>query len=292
MSSKYIIIVGGNSEAGRSALEAVRDIGEAVKVLGTTSGEKDIDGYDHTIPGIDLNDALAAEKVRDAVLSYAGGNLAPDTVQALVFTPAFGPIGYPIPVAPIEDARAALAFSYTPMMRMADLLHPQLSIGYSAFFWLAHTRVGYGAMAYAKLALDYTAFREPERFRAIRGGTFRSPATRGIGLLLQRAMKKTPHQGLIDLGERYKEKGGKFSDFFFDYAFAQENAAFGERFETPHRPTTRDDLKAAAKKILTGETKAPVVSVIGDWMWDEHEMPEIGEGFTIKDQVLKELGFD
>ncbi len=289
MSSKYILIVGGSSEAGRSALEAAREAGGA-SVIGTTSGDKNIDGYDHTIPGIDLNDAQAPEKIRDGMLSYAGGTLAPGAVTALFFTPAFGPIGYPIPAAPIEDVREALAFSYTPMMRTAELLKPQVTVGYSAFFWLPHTRVGYGAMAYAKLALDYTVFRKPGQFRAIRGGTFRSPATRGIGLLLQRALRKTPHQELKDLGARYKDKGGKFSDFFFEYAFSQEDAAFGDRFDTPHRPTNRDDLKAAAKKIITGESKAPVISVIGDWMWEEYELPEIGEGFEIQDQVLKEQG--
>ena len=311
MQTKNYLIIGGRSEAGQSAIEAIREYHGAIreyhqaireadqasasetpgaKIFATSSaadaGPDAVNGADVVIPGIDLNQESAAERVISALDA-----MQKPAIDILFFTPAFGPIGYPIRAATNPDADLAIQFSVTPMRALADALEPRLTVGYSAFYWLPHARVGYGSMSYAKVLLDTLAHRQPDRFRAIRGGTFRSPATRGIGLLLQRALKTTEHDELKELGQEFKKGGGKFSEFFFNFAFSHEARAFGGDFKTPHRATTRDDLKQATLGLLQGED-APVLSVIGDWVWPEREMPALDpEVFRIKDEVLKRHGF-
>ena len=264
--TKTYLIIGGRSEAGQSAIAAIREAQPGARIIGTTSAEPPED---------------AAGQAADR----AGA------IDVIFFTPAVGPIGYPISAATNEDADAAIAFSAQPLRQLADRLQPRLSVGYSAFYWLPHAMVGYGSMAYAKLMLDMLAHNDPRRFRIIRGGTFRSPATRGIGLLLQRALKSPPHAELKELGARYKATGGKFSDFFFNFASEQENIAFGEFHMDDHRATDREDLTKATLMMLRGETTAPGICVIGDWIWTEEQMPELDrEVFKIQNEVLKRHG--
>lgn len=270
------LIVGGRSEAGQSALTAILEFDPSARIFATSSKSDGVAGAE-LIPNIDLNDSAAAEKIAAA--------LGDVELWALFFTPAFGPIGYPIRDASAEDARAALAFSFDPMKALADRLRPQMTVGYSAFYWLPHTRAAYGAMAFAKIALDRLCFREPERFRAVRAGTFLSQATRGIGLLLQRKLRDTPHAEIRDLGERWRASGKKFGEFFFEYAFENERAAFGSRFTTPHRATTGEDLRRITLKLLRNEITAPVASVIGDWTWSEAEAPVLDSDFKLADQL-------
>ncbi|MCR9145213.1 MAG: SDR family NAD(P)-dependent oxidoreductase [bacterium] len=292
------LIVGGRSEAGQSAIQAIREhhANAAARIIATSSaadaGMDSVPGADAVIAGIDLNQPDAAESLMQGLRNLDPDTPEPPAIDVLFFTPAFGPIGYPIRAATVADAEEAIQFSVAPMRALADGLKPRLTVGYSAFYWLPHARVGYGSMSYAKVLLDTLAHEESERFRAIRGGTFRSPATRGIGLLLQRALKTTEHLELKELGAEYKKGGGKFSDFFFKYAFSHEAQAFGEQFaQTPHRPTERDDLKQATLRILQGED-APVLCVIGDWVWPENQMPDLdADVFRIKDEVLNRHGF-
>lgn len=302
MQTTNYLIVGGRSVASQSALQAIREFHAAsdssARIFATsssaTAGPESIEGLtssDVVIPGIDLNDVDAADRIIQA-LDNEDTKLTQSSIDIVFFTPAFGPIGYPIRAATNEDAETAIQFSVAPMRKLSDTLQPRLTIGYSAFYWLPHARVGYGSMSYAKVLLDTLAHEQPNRFRAIRGGTFRSPATRGIGLLLQRALKTTEHSELKDLGAAHKDKGGKFSDFFFNFAFSHETKAFQERFPTiPHRATERADLEKATLQILRGED-APVLCVIGDWIWRETEMPPLDpEVFQIKAEVLKQHGF-
>jgi hypothetical protein len=301
MQTTNYLIVGGRSEAGQSAIQAVReyhaDDGGEARIIATSSaaneGSDAVPGADLVIPGIDLNQSDAAERLIQAIRDQSAGSGAElSEVDTIFFTPAFGPIGYPIRAATPADAETAIQFSVAPMRALSDALRPRRTVGYSAFYWLPHALVGYGSMSYAKVLLDTLAHEQPERFRAIRGGTFRSPATRGIGLLLQRALRTTEFAELKELGAEFKKGGGKFSDFFFDFAFSHENRAFGEEFApTPHRATQREDLKHATLRILKGDP-APVLCVIGDWVWAEKKMPELDpKTFQIKAEVLKRHGF-
>lgn len=257
--------------AGQAAIAAIKEFAPGTKIIATSSGDKDVPGVSETIRGIDLN------KPDSWKLVAAGVAGSP---RALFFTPAFGPLGYPIAETPENDVRAALQFSFDPMVALHEALQPELTIGFSAFYWLAHTLAAYGSMAYVKINQEKIAIANPDRYKMVRAGTFRSTATRGIGLLLQRAVRDTKHEPIRKLGEAWKASGKKFGDFFFDYACESERLSFGTRFPQPHRQTDEADLKRAIGRILAGE-KAPIVNVIGDWIWTDTELPSLPSDFKL-----------
>ena len=271
------LIVGGNSVAGKTAATAARAVDPEARIVATTSGSGTVAGADQTIGGVDLNDPATLDRVTDA--------LQGQSLRALFFTPAFGAIGYPVAATPAEDIQGSLAFSFDPMVALTDALKPELSVGYTAFYWLPHTLAAYGSMAYVKIAQEKKALAEPDRYRMIRAGTFASKATRGIGLLLQRQLRSTKHEELLAMGRLWKESGKKFGDFFFDYAFQSERGMCGDRFDAPHRATEDADLTRAARMILEGES-APIINVIGEWTWTEAALPELDPGqFRLLDRV-------
>ncbi len=273
------LIVGGNSVAGRTAARAIRTLDPAAFVIATTSGAEAVAGAEQTITGIDLARADSVDSIPAAI--------GPEGLRALFFTPAFGAIGYPVAATPQTDLAGSLAFSFDPMVRLAERVRPAFCVGYSAFYWLPHTLAAYGSMAYVKIAQEKLAVREPDRFRMIRAGTFASKATRGIGLLLQRELRKTEHAALIEMGRLWKESGRKFGDFFFDFAYRSERDMFGEKFKSPHRPTAEDDLVGAARMVLeAGSGGPPIVNVIGDWVWTDRALPDLPEDtFRLLDRV-------
>lgn len=264
--SPIFLIVGGSSVAGRAALNVLRKRYPDARLFATSSGEKTVSGASVTIGHIDLNSDTAVIRICDEL-----EKVGVSAVDGLIFTPASGPIGYPIKKTPEEDIQIALRFSVQPMIELHRLLKSPRTIGFSAFYWLPHTLTAYGSMAFAKIAQERLAVTDPS-FQMIRAGTFESRATRGICLLLQRSLRDTPHSEIQDLGARWKESGRKFSDFFFDYAFESEREAFGSRFSEPHRATTQSDLERALLRALD-EDRPPIVNVIGDWLWTDSKMP-------------------
>ncbi len=262
------LIVGGSSVAGQASLAAVRRVHPAWKIAATSSKAADVPGADITIPGIDLFEPGARAKIPDQ-----------KGIRLLVFTPAFGPIGYPVAGATPEDVAKAVLFSVAPMEELAARMLPEKVIGFSAFYWLRHTLAAYGSMAYAKIAQEKLAVDRSE-FHMVRAGTFESKATRGIGLLLQRALRDTPHAEIRALGDAWRESGKKFGEFFMDFAFESERMQLGSLFESPHRPTNAQDLENAVVRILSGEG-APIVNVIGDWQWVDAALPRLPAAFKL-----------
>ena len=277
------LVVGGRGEAGQSAIEAIRSEAPAAWIAATSSNETAVPGASSTIQGIDLADRDAPAKIEAALGERA------KRLNALFFTPAFGPIGYPVRAATPEDVREALEFSFRPMVELSNGLNPKVTVGYSAFYWLPHSLAGYGSMAYAKLALEQAAVKHPERFRVVRAGTFRSQATRGIGLLLFRKIRNTPHAELQDLAARFEKSDKKFTEFFFEHAFQSEAATYGADFQSPHRPTTRTDLTLCNRRILGGES-APRINVIGDWVWTSDSLPALPAAFALDHDPGKQYG--
>lgn len=271
----HAVIVGGGGSAGQSALAAIRREFPSARVTGTTSGSADLPGYDSTIHAVDLN-----QDVVDRVAAQAGSS-----VDVLIFTPAFGPLGFPVREATEAQVEEALRFSVRPMVQLAEALRAGLTVSYSAFYWLEHTLAAYGSMAYAKLAQERLAIREPARFRVVRAGTFRSKATRGITILLQRQMRSPTGGPGADLVAAYRKSGLKFPDFFFGFAFSSEQRAFGGRFESPHRETGPDDLTQATADVLSGRRSEPIVNVIGGWRWTDNVLPTLGPDFPLAQQL-------
>lgn len=266
------LIIGASSEAGQSALAAVREFEPDALIVATTSrGVDDADSQDHggadrTIYNVDLASDEAVDRITAAIQ---------EPIDVMFYTPAFGPVGFPISESGGSDIRQALNFSYHPLVRLTERLAVRTTVAYSSFYWLPHISIAYGAMGAAKYAVEKLALNHPEQYRVIRSGTFFSKSTRGISLMIQRAVKSTQDGNLLDLVQRWKASGMKFQEYFFYYAHSVEREEFAERFaDRPHRHTTRDDLKAQALEILRG-TDGPIRNVIGDWSWTDYEMPPL-----------------
>ena len=267
------LIIGASSEAGQSALAALREFEQeqqtSFEIITTTSRASDtaIEGASQTIGEVNLAEAGAAERILNAVSG---------PIDVMFYTPAFGPVGYPIARTNQNDVNQALDFSYHPLVRLSEELPTRRTIAYSSFYWLPHISVAYGAMGAAKFALEKLALDNPERYRIIRSGTFFSKSTRGISLMIKRALKSTDSGFLQPLVDRWQASGLGFQDYFFHYAHSVERETFEQRFTgQPHRHTTRDDLKEQALAVLRG-SDAPIHNVIGDWRWTDNALPPIG----------------
>lgn len=128
-----------------------------------------------------------------------------------------------------------------------------------------------------KKKMEEWALQNPSRRKIIRAGSFFSQSVRGITILLQRMGKKSQDPDLHNLLKLQKESGLNFPDFFLDYVSKQEEASFSSRFpNVPFRLTSQDDLKKALISILEGES-APIVSLVGDWVWTENSLPDMPE---------------
>ncbi|MEQ9365465.1 MAG: SDR family NAD(P)-dependent oxidoreductase [Leptospirales bacterium] len=260
------LIVGASSEAGQSALDALREHRPKARIIATTSREADIPGADRTVHGVDLAGAGAVETITNAVA---------EKIDVMFYTPAFGPVGFPISESGGSDIQKALDFSFHPLVQLTERLGVKTTVAYSSFYWLPHISIAYGAMGAAKYAVEKLALDHPERYRVIRSGTFLSKSTRGISLMIQRAVKSTEDGNLLDLVKRWKASGMKFQEYFFHYAHSVEREEFAARFgDLPHRLTTREDLRRQALEILRGDD-GPIRNVIGDWTWTDREMPPL-----------------
>lgn len=98
-----------------------------------------------------------------------------------------------------------------------------------------------------------------------------------VSIILQRTMKKTNNPDLLTLKRRYEDSGQKFMDFFLSYAWEHEKDAFQSQFEIPYRPTERKDLSRGLGLVL--ESSAPIVTVLGDWSFEETELPQVPDWF-------------
>lgn len=263
------LVIGASSEAGQSALNAIREYRPGAHIIATTSRDADIAGADRTIQGVDLAGADAFEKITSTI------DPKQTPLDVMFYTPAFGPVGFPIAECGGEDVQKALDFSFHPLVRLTEALNVGTTVAYSSFYWLPHISIAYGSMGAAKYTVEKLALENPERYRIIRSGTFLSKSTRGISLMIQRAVKSTDNETLLDLVRRWKASGMKFQEYFFHYAHSVERDEYGPRFaDQPHRHTTREDLKDQALAVLRGEDGA-IRNVIGDWSWTETELPPL-----------------
>lgn len=262
------LVVGGSSVGGQSVIAAIRGLDSNSRIIATTSKEKEVEGADRTILGIDLSDATAAEQVIQSVS---------EAIDTMFFMPAYGPVGYPVSETNDGDMKIALDFSYFPLVTLTEDLKPKLTIGFSAFYWLNHISVAYGGMGSAKVALEKLAFDQPKQYKVIRFGAFMSNSLRGISLLTYRQLKTTKHPLLTALKEDYEQSDMRFPKYFQNYAHTQEKLCYEKQFSAPHRSTVTDDLTKAVTQVLKGEIEKPILNVIGDWVWQEDQWPDFPE---------------
>jgi hypothetical protein len=275
---KTILVIGGNSVAGQSAIKAARSVHNYAQIISTTSGTTNIEGADQTITAVNLtknDDAL--KKVIDSVQTRP---------HALIFCPAFGMVGYPASAASAEDVRNCLDFSVYPLLTLAEKLNPELTIGFSSYYRLESLMIAYGSMAYAKYVLEKLATENPKRMRMVRAGLFPSKSLRGISLLIQRGVQKETFAGATALKTGWKASGLSFPEYFVDFAQTREKEFLATK-GIEYRPTTEKDLIKAIEMALV-ESQA-ITNVIGSHFWYENQLEDVPEFLTCNQPAYEQI---
>lgn len=278
-----ILIIGGSSVAGQATIRAVRQFDPQALIVSTTSRDEAVPGADETIFHIDSLDAQMPQTLRTKIAHHSA-------MDFMFYMPAYGKVGFPVMQSTREDAEVGMDFSYRPIVRVMENIEIGTAVGFTGFYWLPSLVMTYGALAFAKIAMEELALKMPDRFKVIRAGMFMSKSIRGISILLQRVMQKdlVDHPDFHAYKRNWKASGQKFMDFFADYAYDKEKVEFGSRFSAPFRPTDPADLMPSVGRVLAGE-KGPFFNSIGDWHWVEDDMPKLPPLFgEMKKQLYPE----
>ncbi len=280
--AKTYVIVSGSSYSGQCSIQAIREIEAKARIISTTSGERETKGADHTVPGIDLDDAAAPEKLRDGVKAVAGDA----AVEALIYIPARGEVGLPARLATREQVEAAADYCVRPMLRMMDLLDPQLTLWFSGFITMQPLLVVYGAMSFIKIATERLTIARKDKLKAVRFGMFPSNSVRGIALLVQRNAMRGKYPEMVRMYEEWKASDQKsFLDYFYQKNYRFEEDSYRHVADSPFRPTEPADIVNGVKFALAG-TSAPIVNVLGGWLWTDEDMPELPSVFEERGELL------
>ena len=266
------LIIGGSSYSGKCTIQAIREEDPNARIITTTSSERDVPGTEQTIYNVDLGQANAPELVRAGYENYlkAAGR---GELRALIYIPARGEVGLPARLATKEQVDQAVEYCITPMLHMMRLLAPQLTICYSGFITMQPLLQCYGAMAYVKLAMEDFVVQHRDRMRVIRFGMFPSNSVRGIGLLVQRNTMRKLYPEFEVMYDEWKASGKKFIDYFYEKNYVFEESSYRHVSPEPFRPTKEEDIVAGVKLSL--KTDAPIINVLGSWLWTDEKMPEL-----------------
>lgn len=272
MKQSQYLVIGGSGEAGQSAITCLKAKDPSAYIITTTTTNEPVSNANLTFFGKTATSSLS-KKIQEDLQNH---NISPN-FKAIIYTPALGEVGFPIIESSPKQIEETLGICLYPLLDLEESIKPELTIAYSAFYWLSHTLSFYGSMGIAKYKADLWALENPKKRKIIRAGTFFSKSVRGISIVLQRTMKKTNNPDLLTLKSRYEISDQKFMDFFLSYAWEHEKEAFQSQFETPYRPTNREDLGRGLGLAL--DSIEPIVTVLGDWTWKESELPQIPNWF-------------
>ena len=270
-----VFIVGAAAVSGRAALKAAKELG--AEVITTTSRNEDVPGADHTIYGIDLESPDAVDKM------LADKRLT--GIDYLIYIPARGSVGMDISESKAEMIPPSLEYSVIPYLKLSQALRPKRTIALSGFMALPALMKIYGAMTFTKIAMEELAVRHPDKLQIIRIGMFFSNSVRGIALLAQRRFTREK-EFQPDWRAEWKASGMKFSDFFYDKNYRSEEEAYrAHAGGIPFRPTVPDDITNGFRMALKGE-KAPIINVLGPWLWTEDKMPALPAEITSRTHLI------
>lgn len=266
-----VFIVGAGAVSGGAAMKAAKELG--AEVITTTSRDTDIAGADHTIYGIDLEKPDAVDKM------LADSRLTAKPVDYVIYIPARGQVGMDVSESTADMIPPSLEYSVIPYLKLAKALKPKRTIALSGFMALPALMKIYGAMTFTKIAMEELAVRNPDKLQIIRIGMFFSNSVRGIALLAQRRFTREK-DFQSDWRAEWKASGMKFSDFFYDKNYRSEEETYRAHANgIAFRPTVPEDITVGFRMALKGE-KAPVINVLGPWLWTEDKMPALPEAVT------------
>jgi hypothetical protein len=274
-----VFIVGAGAVSGGAAIAAAKSAG--AEIITTTSRNENIAGADHTIHGIDLENAAAVDKM------LADDVLTAKPVDYVIYVPARGSVGMDVTESTADMIMPSLEYSVIPYLKLAKALKPRRTIALSGFMALPTLTRIYGAMTFTKIAMEELAIRNPEKLQVIRIGMFLSNSVRGIAILAQRRFNKEPGFQPQWRAE-WKASGKKFPQFFYDMNYQNEEHMYRAHSNgVPFRPTLPEDITKGFNLALAGE-KAPVINVLGPWLWTENRMPELPAEITSRTHLIPE----
>jgi hypothetical protein len=260
--------VGAAAVSGRAAIAAAKKLG--AEIIATTSRAEDVAGADHTIYGIDLERTDAVDKM------LSDKTLTAKPVDFVVYIPARGAVGMDVTESTADMVMPSLEYSVIPYLKLSKALKPKRTIALSGFMALPALTKIYGAMTFTKVAMEQLAVNNPDKLQIIRIGMFLSNSVRGIAILAQRRfMRESEFQP--EWRAQWKASGKKFSEFFYDMNYEQEEQMYKQHSNgVPFRPTTPEDITNGFLMAFKGEP-APIINVLGPWLWTESTMPELPE---------------
>lgn len=263
-----VLIVGAGSVSGAAAVQAAREMGS--EIITTTSRSTDLPGCDHTIHGIDLAQSSAADQI------LSDSFLLAKPVDYILYIPARGEVGLALEESTRDMIEPSLAYSVRPYLKLHSALKPRRTVSLSGFITMPPLMKIYGAMTFTKIAMEKLAVENPAALQIIRIGMFHSNSVRGIMILAQRRFLRDP-SFLPDWRAEWKASGKKFPDFFYSRNYTCEEETYSQHGRgVPFRPTEPSDITAGFKLALGGEP-APIINVLGPWLWTENTMPELPE---------------
>ncbi len=263
-----VLIVGAGSVSGAAAMQAAAELD--AEIITTTSRQQDLPGSAHTIHGIDLAEPLAAEKILDDSF------LRSKRVDYVLYIPARGEVGIALEESTKEMVEPSLAYSVRPYLKLHSVLKPGRTVALSGFITMPPLMKIYGAMTFTKIAMERLAVENPSALQIIRIGMFHSNSVRGIMILAQRRFLRDP-SFQPDWRAEWKASGKRFPDFFYSKNYSCEEETYKHHSGgKPFRPTEPADITAGFTLALGGEP-APIINVLGPWIWTENEMPALPE---------------
>ena len=272
MQRKQYLIVGGSSVSGQAIIQGLREEDANGFLISTTSGDGSVAGADATIQGIDLSDASAARRMIAGTREHQSAG----TLDTIVYVPARGMVGIPASAATRAMVDESIDYSIRPMLELMRALKPRLTVCLSGFITMESMLDIYGAMTYTKLIMEDLATRHADRFKVIRLGMFPSKSVRGIAILVQKGAQRKTYPELGRMAELWRASGEKkFQDWMWNRNWEFEESVYREAAasDKAFRPTTADDIQLAARRVLS--EPAPILNVLGDWVWTDDRMPAI-----------------
>ncbi|MFZ5628526.1 MAG: hypothetical protein ACOY5B_05320 [Spirochaetota bacterium] len=263
-----IFIVGAGAVSGGAAIAAAKKLG--AEIIATTSRTENVAGADHTIYRIDLERPDAVDRM------LADQTLTAKPTDFVVYIPARGAVGMDVTESTADMVMPSLEYSVIPYLKLSNALKPKRTIALSGFMALPTLTKIYGAMTFTKVAMEQLAVNNPDKLQIIRIGMFLSNSVRGIAILAQRRFTREP--GFQpEWRAQWKASGKKFSQFFYDMNYEQEEQMYKQHSNgVPFRPTIPEDITNGFLMAFKGE-QAPIINVLGPWLWTEQQMPELPE---------------
>jgi len=144
-------------------------------------------------------------------------------------------------------------------------------------------------MTFTKIAMEQLAVSNPLDLQIIRIGMFHSNSVRGIMILAHRRILRDP-DFQPEWRSEWKASGKKFPDFFYEKNYRCEEETYKSHANgVPFRPTEPEDIERAFELALGGE-KAPIINLLGAWIWTEDTMPTLPESIRSRlDFIPKDL---